>query len=109
MDGVLVRSKIDCNVESINSGSPNELSNPFVAQRAARCYGQLVSKSSGWRGERKFTWATISENDNAGFNLLAEWSTALISVNEELILSKVINSVLPQLYEYVALVSETAF
>ncbi len=60
-------------------------------------------------GQVEFTWATVSERNNAGFNLLVEGDGGLVPVNDALIASNVVNSVFPQLYEYVAAVDAVEF
>lgn len=65
--------------------------------------------AQGTDGKVEFVWATISESDNAGFYLLAEGPDGLHLLNDELIPSGVINSVSPQMYEYVVATTATSF
>ncbi|MCB9137344.1 MAG: hypothetical protein H6642_03220 [Caldilineaceae bacterium] len=60
-------------------------------------------------GAARFTWATVSENGNAGFNLFGEVGGELQKINEELIPSLVVDSVLSQFYEYERSVNGTTF
>lgn len=48
----------------------------------------------------QFTWATVTESNTAGFNVLVETTDGQAIINDELIESHVIDSIVPQLYTY---------
>ncbi len=57
----------------------------------------------------KFIWQTATETGTAGFNLLAESAGGLVQLNDELIPSKVIDSVEVTDYSYEATTAATVF
>ena len=57
-------------------------------------------------GRTRFLWVMAVESGTAGFNLLMDENGTLTQVNDELIVSRVVDSLVPQLYEYSAQVSE---
>ncbi len=69
--------------------------------------GYFLAEQDGDRV--RFTWQTATESGTAGFNLLAESDGELVQLNDELIPSKVIDSVEVTDYSYEATSAATVF
>ena len=65
--------------------------------------------SSRSRESVDFYWQTATETGNAGFNILVEDGESLSQLNEELISSRVIDSVSPAYYRYSAVTDAATF
>ncbi len=59
-------------------------------------------KSSGSGGNVDFEWSTATETNNVGFYLYTETADGRVQVNEDMVLSQVGDSVVPQHYSYSA-------
>jgi hypothetical protein len=89
------------------SGSINDITFCFNPTTTPIVLGSFSSEY--WGGDVRFEWTTETEFRNAGFFIEALVEGRWQRVNERLIPSKVVDSVVPQSYEYVGSSNGTRF